>query len=229
MTSNISGNAIKRERHSTAAIASVGFAFLTLILLAMLHVLSPELQPSWRMVSEYANGRFGWVLSLMFVCWALNSWLLAYALYPFAETRPAKLGLAFLILAGIGEAMAAVFDINHPLHMHAAILGVNSLPIAALLIGISFGRAGHWSQSRRLMLWLSNLPWISVLLMSLAMLAFLAGLSRAGIEINANSKPLAEIPPGVMAVGGWTNRILIVTYCAWAVAAAWCLRKPATS
>jgi hypothetical protein len=45
----------------------------TILLLAALHVLSPEFDPSWRMVSEYALGHYGWVLSLMFLSWAISS------------------------------------------------------------------------------------------------------------------------------------------------------------
>ncbi|MEQ1612064.1 MAG: DUF998 domain-containing protein [Hyphomicrobiaceae bacterium] len=203
---------------------AAALAIVTLLILALLHVMSPEFRPSWRMVSEYANGRHGWLLAAMFISWALSSWLLAYALYPLAATWPAKLGVLFLVIAGVGEAMAAAFDINHPLHMHAAILGMNGLPIAALLIGISFARAGHWGASRRLTLWLSQLPWISVVVMSIAMALFFTGLSRAGIVITPDSKPLAELPAGVMAIGGWANRFLIISYCLWVIAAAWCLR-----
>jgi Protein of unknown function (DUF998) len=228
MISSVHETASAGDRHATAAMAAAGLAVLTLVFLGLLHVLSPEFAPSWRMVSEYANGRYGWVLSLMFLCWAISTWLLAYALYPLARTWPAMLGIGLLIVAGIGEAMAAAFDINHPLHTHAAILGMNGLPIAAMLIGVSFARAGHWSQTR-VMLWLSNLPWISVVLMALAMAAFFAGLSRAGIEMSANAKPLTELPQGVVAIGGWTNRFLILTYCAWTIAAGWLLHKPATA
>ena len=32
----------------------------TILLLAALHVLSPEFDPSWRTVSEYAFGHYGW-------------------------------------------------------------------------------------------------------------------------------------------------------------------------
>lgn len=203
---------------------AAAMAVVTLVLLGLLHLVSPEFDPSWRMVSEYANGRFGWVLALMFVSWAVSTWALAFALYPLATTWPARLGIGMLVIAGIGEAMAAAFDINHPLHMHAAILGMNGLPIAALLIGISFARAGHWGASRRMMLWMSQLPWISVVVMSIAMALFFTGLSRAGIVITPNSKPLATLPAGVLAIGGWANRFLILSYCIWAIAAAWCLR-----
>lgn len=227
MTSNASGMASQLGQGSTAAAtAAGGFAIVTLLILGLLHVLSPEFAPSWRMVSEYANGRHEWLLSLMFLCWALSSWLLAYALYRLAETRPARLGIGFLVIAGVGEAMAAAFDINHPLHTHAAILGIGGLPVAAMLIGITFARAGHWGQSRPPMLWLSNLTWISVLLMSVAMAIFLATLSGAGVEVGPDAKPLAALPSGVVALGGWANRFLIVSYCAWAIAAAWCLRQP---
>jgi hypothetical protein len=78
---------------SVAALTAAGFGALTLWALSLLHGLSPEFHPSWRMVSEYANGRHGGLLAAMFVSWALSSWLLAYALYPLAATWPAKLGV----------------------------------------------------------------------------------------------------------------------------------------
>ena len=45
------------------------------------------------MVSEYANGRYGWMLALMFVSWAISTWALAFALSPLATTWPARLGI----------------------------------------------------------------------------------------------------------------------------------------
>lgn len=79
---------------SVSALAAAGFGALTLLALSLLHALSSEFEPSWRMVSEYANGRHGWLLAAMFVSWALSSWLLAYALYPLAATWPGKLGFS---------------------------------------------------------------------------------------------------------------------------------------
>ena len=52
----------------------------TILLLTALHVLSPEFSPSWRVISEYALGHHAGVLSLMFVCWAISSWALAFAM-----------------------------------------------------------------------------------------------------------------------------------------------------
>ena len=108
-----------------------------LLLLASLHVLSPEYDPSWHVVSEYANGRYGWVLSLMFASWAVSSFALASVVWSQMRTSGGKIALGLLIAAGIGEAMASVFDINHPLHHLAGMIGVLSLPIAAMLISAS--------------------------------------------------------------------------------------------
>lgn len=134
-----------------AARLAIAAAAATLLLLVSLRVLSPEFDPSWRMVSEYATGHYGWVLSLMFAAWGVSSWAPAVAIWAEARTRPVKIGLVLLTLAGVGEAMAAVFDINHDtLHTLAGALGILGLPIAALLISVNLGRADPWSVAKRL-------------------------------------------------------------------------------
>lgn len=197
----------RSSMHSVPASAPAAWVALAasaavLLLLAVLHLLSPEFNPSLRAVSEYANGSYGWVLSLMFVSWALSSWSLAVALWPFVATIRCRVGLAFLIAAGAGEAMASVFDINHPLHGLAGLIGVLSLPIAAMLIGPLLARTQPWSAARNVLLWPANLTWLS-----LALLLFLliAGYVRAGHRVTRDS----------FAFIGWANRLLIVAYSVW--------------
>jgi hypothetical protein len=50
------------------------------------------------MVSEYANGQYGWVLSLMFASWALSSWALVFAIRLQARTIAGRIGLVLLRL-----------------------------------------------------------------------------------------------------------------------------------
>src|SRR5438477_4472190 len=88
-----------------AALLAMVAAAVTLLLLASLHVLSPEFDPSFRMVSEYALGHYGWVLSLMFLAWGLSAWALALALWSQVKTRAGKVGLWFLVIAGLAEAL----------------------------------------------------------------------------------------------------------------------------
>lgn len=194
-----------------------------LLLLASLHVLSPEFDPSWRVVSEYANGRYGWVLSLMFVSWALNNWALAFAIRSQVRTIAGKTGLVFLVAAGVGAAMASVFDINHPLHNLAGMIGLSG-PLAAMLISVSLGRTQPWSVAKKALLWTANLTWISVVLMVVSLIALFVTYTHAGGHIPADGKALplgTTLPPGVIALVGYANRLLIVANCAWVMVVAW--------
>jgi len=204
----------------TTARLSLAAAIATLLTLAVLHILSPEFAPSWRMVSEYANGNYSWVLSLMFIFWAISSWSLAFTLWSEVKTTAGKVGLSFLIAAGIGEAMAAVFDINHSLHGLASLIGIGGLPIAALLISTSLGRTDAWSAAKKSLLVTANLTWISVLLMGITFAILITTFTQAGGDMTSTDVP-ATLPDGVIAWVGWANRFLIVAYCAWVINVAW--------
>ena len=189
----------------TAARLSIASSVTTLVLLTTLHILSPEFDPSWRMVSEYALGDYGWVLSLMFLTWALSCVMLFFAIKKHIHTIGGKIGLGFLLVSAVGTGMAAFFDISHSLHGLAFMIGIPSLPIAVILISVSLVRNQGWDSSRRSLLWLANLPWMSVGLMVATMVI---GLSQSG----------GEFSPGVLI--GWPNRLVVLAYCGWLMAAA---------
>ena len=168
-----------------AARLAIGAAAAVILLLASLHLLSPEFDPSWRVISEYANGQYGWVLSLMFFAGALNAWTLAFAIWSQIKTKSGKVGLGFLIAAGVGPAMAAVFDINHPLHNLSGVIGVLSLPAAAMLISVSLSRTQRWSVARKALLWTANLTWVSLVLFIATMFILIVTFKKAGGDINA--------------------------------------------
>jgi hypothetical protein len=203
---------------NNAARLAIAAAAAVLLLLAGLHGLSPEFDPSWRMVSEYATGRYGWVLSLMFVSWALSSWALAFVIWPQLKTIAGRIGLGFLIAAGVGEAMASVFDITHPLHSVAALIGIPSLAIAAMLISVNLGRAKAWFPARKLLLWTANLTWVSLVLMATSFATLIFTYTRAGGDMSAGV--ITTLPPGVIAVVGWANRLLVLAYSLWVITVA---------
>jgi hypothetical membrane protein len=200
-----------REIPVPAARLSIAATAAVLLLLASLHVLSPEFDPSWRVVSEYANGRYGWVLSLMFVAWAVSSWALVFTIRSQVTRRAGKLGVAVLAAAGVGEAMASIFDINHPLHHVAALLGVFGLPVAAMLISVGLSRTHGWSAAKTVLLWTANLTWLVLVTMIASLIVMMVGYTRAGHRMT----------PDVIAVVGYTNRLLVVLYCVWVMTVAW--------
>ncbi len=188
-----------------AARLSIGAGVAALVFLVALHALSPEFDPSWRMVSEYALGEYQWVLSLMFFAWGLSTLALFFAVRRQINPRGGKIGLGLLIISAIGMGMAIIFDVSHPLHGLATLLGIPTFPAAALLISASLGRDPAWKPFRRSLLVMANLTWISLGLM-LAMLFI--GLGKTG----------GAFTPEVWI--GWPNRLLIVAYCAWVMVTA---------
>jgi len=141
----------------------------------------------------------------MFVAWALSSWALAISIYSQVKGIVGKTGLGFLIAAGVGEAMASVFAIHHPLHNLAGMIGVLCLPIAAMMISVRLGRTQTWLGAKKVLLWTANLTWASLVLMFAALFIMIRGYTLAGHRII---------------FVGWANRLLVVLYCVWVVTVA---------
>ena len=194
-----------------AIIATATSAFA----LVALHFLSPELEMSWRMVSEYANTRHAWVLTVVFVAWAVASWSLSVALWPLWSTWMGRIGLTFLLLAGLGQLMGGLFDVNHRLHGAAFGIGVPSLTLAAILVTLAMRRTGA-----DVAMWPAHLSWISFVLMAVTMGLFMSSLARAGVDVMAQPGPLARLPDGVTAYNGWANRLLFAASYLWLIVAA---------
>jgi Protein of unknown function (DUF998) len=192
-----------------------------IVLLATLHVLSPEFSPSWRMISEYAFGHYAWVLSLMFLCLGSGTWALAIAIWSRVHTRSGRVGLWFLIISGVGGAMASVFDVTHPIgHGIAGLLGVIGFPIAALLLSFALGRNEAWHTARKPLIWIANLSWISVVLLVITLAIMTMQMAR----LNGGHLPQhapKSLPIGVLALDGWADRIIVLSNCAWVLLAAW--------
>jgi hypothetical protein len=189
-----------------AARLSFASGAATITLLGALHILSPEFDPATRMVSEYALGRYSWVLSLMFLVWALSTIMLFFAIQPHIRSVGGKIGLSLLLISALGMAMAAFFDIRHSLHGLATLLGNPPFVTAAVLISVSLGRNLAWTPARRSLVWTANLPWLS---MAVMLAAVFLGFSNTG----------GQFGPEMLI--GWPNRFLILAYCVWLMTAAW--------
>jgi hypothetical protein len=195
-----------------AARIAIAAAVTSAICLLALHVLSPEFDVSWRLVSEYAHGNSGWLLTMVFMTWAVASWALAAALVPLRATWLGRIGLVLLVLAGVGKMMGGLFDINHELHGAAFALGVPSLTLAAIVVTLALRRTGV-----DIAMWPAHLCWISFVLMAVTMFHFITSLSRAGIDVMSPTAPLVDLPSGVTPYNGWANRLLFAASYLWLI------------
>lgn len=211
-----------------AAVVAIIGACVAIVALAGLHFLSPEFSPAWRMISEYGNGRYEWVLSLMFVCWGLGDIALAFAIRSQVKGRAGSVGLALLVVAGLGDIGGGVFDINHdPGHSIAGALGIAGLPVAAVLVSTALGRNARWAAARRALLWTAHMTWISVILLGLSFALMVATFLH--VQGSLPNQVPQSVPPGVVALVGWTNRLLMLSYCAWVILVAWAAIKQRSS
>lgn len=195
-------------------IASAGASLISLV---ALHFVSPEFKPSWRMISEYAMGKHKRVLSTFFYCWGLSSIFLSLLLWNSLTTIWGTVGVILLFISSIGEIMGGLFDVKHKHHGLAFLLGIPTLPVAALLIGYDLIRAPGMEEYASSIVLSSHAPWISLVVMAASMAIMFSGFKKAGIPVGPNEEPPSTVPPGVIAIAGYANRLLVICYVGWLI------------
>jgi hypothetical protein len=190
----------------TSAKISLYSAAAYLVLLVALHVLKPELDPSWHFVSEYSIGQFGWVNILAFLTLSLSCFAAFVAVRPQITTIGGKIGLALLLLAAVALAAGGIFVMDPitatenemtthgKLHGLAGMIGIPSLPIAAVLLS---RRRPRWVR------WTAHSTWILLVLMDVVLFSTLG---------KNGGKFGPEVPIG------WPNRLLVAAFAAWLIA-----------
>lgn len=190
-----------------AAIAALVAGGVTVGLIALLHVLEPEYDPSWRMISEYSLGRFGWVMRLAFVTMAIGLAATCVALWPSGGAW--SLGLAVVALGGLGAAFIDADPIMTPpaqattrgrAHTLLGVVLLAGFPPAALLAGIGVAPALGWALAIASAVPLAGLVW------------FLIAVAPAR---GHGGSPEIRI--------GWPDRFCVLAYLAWVVLAAVCV------
>jgi hypothetical protein len=200
----------------TAARLALGAAALFLALVLLLHAIKPEIDPSWRFISEYAIGEHGWILRFAFLSLASACIALVVAIRPDLRTIPGRIGLAGLVLMAAGLVIAAVFTtdpITTPseamtttgkLHAFGGALGMG-MPIANVLITWSLVRQPRWSRARVPLL-------LSGALAIVGTLVFIGALSML-------VPPSGTFGPDVPV--GWPNRLEALAMSVWLMTVAW--------
>jgi hypothetical protein len=204
------------EISQPAARLSFTAATTFLVLLTALHFIKPGFDPSWRVISEYALGDYGWIMAIAFLSLAVSCVSLFVAIRSQIQTLGGKIGLAFLLIAASGLIIAAIFTTDPitagrdeltthgNLHGLGAALGTG-FPIAATLIGWSLARNRAWSPVRQLLVWAAGLAWIGFLVFALSMVVMFPDDGTFGPDVLI----------------GWPNRFMIVAYSAWLMVVAW--------
>jgi hypothetical protein len=201
----------------TAARLSFAAAATFVLLLAALHFIKPESDPSWHFISEYAIGDYGWIMVLAFLSLALSYISLFVAIHSQLQTIAGRIGLALLLVSALGLTIAAIFTTDPitvskdavttegTLHNLGGTLGI-AMPFAAGLTGWKLVRNPAWSSARRSLLWASGL----------ALVAFVVSFVSLGVMVGQSG---GKFGPEVLV--GWPNRFEVVAYSVWLIVVAW--------
>lgn len=199
---------------TAAARSAVVLAATFLTILFLLHFLEPEFDPSWRMISEYELGRFGWLMTLAFFCWGGSVLALLTALWPSLRTVAGLIGRGWLFLIGMALFGAGVFVTNaitdttlstaNNLHTLCGAFVILTFPMVATLVAGSLARNKEWVAARRRLLWVTVLVWLS-------MLVFFGSIIISRV-INPSA---GRVGPEVFL--GWPNRFMVVIYHLWLI------------
>ncbi len=169
------------------------------------------------MISQYAPGRHGWVMVLCFAAFGAASACLFAALVAHVQSFLGRFGLAFLLSAAVGLAMAARFrmdpvstppaqmSFSGKMHGVSFLIGVPCQLLATLLLSLAFGNQG--SRASMTLLLLTAVIWLSLVIMIAIMLMVGPG------------KP--PNPNGPERFLGLPNRLFMVAYGIWLTTAAW--------
>jgi hypothetical membrane protein len=175
---------------SLAIIILVSAGFLAVI---ALHALRTDLDPIREVMSGYANGSHGVVMTAAFYALGVASVVMAYRL-PKATHRSFATAVVttFLVVAGLGLIMAGVFEVERPLvpdtieeaiHSNAAILAFVLLVMAMLLFSVPCVRDPRWRPFAPISMSLAVVATIGAAISPLANGSAWSGLAQRGLGL----------------------------------------------
>lgn len=194
---------------------SLGLTILFLVLLLAMHFIKPEIDPSWRFISEYEIGEYGWLMQFAFFTLAFSQIALIIVIKPHLKNIGGRIGLvlmfiniAGLFLAGffVSDSIATgIVTKSGQLHNLGGALGFAGL-IGTLIISRKLFRNKYWLPSRKAIVWATGL----------VVLGFLVSTVSIGFMLSQNG---GKFGPDVPV--GWPNRFGIAAACVWQIVLAY--------
>jgi hypothetical protein len=195
---------------------SIGATLTFMILLVLLHFIKAELDPSWRMISEYAIGKHGWIMVIAFLIWALAYASLFFSIRSQIQGLSGKIGLALLLISSLGLLIAGIF-VTDPitvsreeattsgmLHGLGGSLGL-AMPFSAVLVSWALLKNPNWVPVRKAVLWSAVLAVTGFLISIISIIVLFS-------QNNGVAGPSVTV--------GYPMRFEAFTYCIWLIVVA---------
>ncbi|MEQ1585384.1 MAG: DUF998 domain-containing protein [Cyclobacteriaceae bacterium] len=181
---------------------SIAFA-LTYQLLAILAViLKPDLGVYWHTISEWAIGKYGWVMQAAFISSGLSYLFLFLSVKSEVSGRLGKTGLVFLFLCFVGTTLVGLFvtDPYPPdftvtttlVHTLGGTMGMLLLPVAAIFINRNLLKHNiNFFAAKNILKWTAFLPLIALIgfIIHLTLFVILLGENAVGENVPIGYPP----------------------------------------
>lgn len=162
-----------------AKVSAYGF----ILLFILLHLLKPEIDPTWQPFSYYMIGEYGWLMQCAFLLLSLSFFTFALGVIKVLQTWRSKMGAVLFVLAGIGNVLCAFFYPD-PLHAEPTLHGqwhaigfslLGAALLGTLFICLQFYRQSDVSLFRGRILFATVLFWAIEISMIFGMLLYFDG------------------------------------------------------
>jgi hypothetical protein len=178
------------------------------VLLTLLHVMKPELDPAWNFISEYEVGKFGWVMQVAFLLLGCSCMMLVVALWNHMPIV-GKIGLLLLFVSAVGMFLGGIFKTD-PLNtaielqtkagtIHQLGAMLDQIPFAAILITIALFRKKEWEVNGLYLIGMLIFVWFGLI--------YFVG------SVQSQFPEDGKFGPHVLV--GWQNRIMITSQALW--------------
>ena len=203
--------------HFTAAKVAIAAIVTYQILLIILILLRPDLDPYWHTISEWAIGPYGWLMTIGFILSSASYFALFITLRRQISGVVRWIGLGILLICSIGAFGVGAFTMDPfdtqelttrgILHIVCGMLQAMLLPFAALLINLNLAfRNPAWAAERKALVLTAGLP--------------LLALIGSVVHLVLYVIPLGPDARGPNVPIGYPPRLVFLSYAVWVVVVA---------
>jgi hypothetical protein len=201
-----------QTRNTFYAKMAIAFALAYQLLAILAVILKPDLGVYWHTISEWAIGKYGWVMQAAFITSGLSYLFLFLSIKSEVSGRLGKTGLVLLFLCFLGTIIVGLFvtDPYPPdfriattlIHTIGGTLAMLLLPFAAIFLNRNLARHNNYFfAAKNILKWTAFLPLI-------AFIGFI-------IHLNLYVIPLGENSVGENVPIGYPPRFMFLVYHIW--------------
>ncbi|WP_293943819.1 MULTISPECIES: DUF998 domain-containing protein [unclassified Sphingobacterium] len=190
---------------------SVIGSMLFIFLLILLHILEQEIDPTWQPISEYALGRQGWLMRLVFFSMAVATGAATVISLKFYRKTLGRIGAVLLTISSVGFLIAGIFNtdpastLNENMTttgtLHSIGAGFSGMLVFASLFFVwQSYKNPVYRETRKPLAYATILLWFSEVVLIISMAIYLP-------KNNGNLGPEVLI--------GWAGRFMIICAAIW--------------